>query len=292
MAPLAFTDTHVHFHDLRHPVLRYGWMEPDAEPDPELGDYSAIKAQRYWPDDFVAETRFNHVAKVVHVEAVTSSGNPVQETRWLQTFSDRIGVPHGIVVAADLAAPDAGEVIRQHCEFANVRGVRDLRRDNYLDYPEWRRGYALLERYDLVCCDAPRVEQMRLSQKLAQSFPGTTLCIDHAGFPRMRTDDYFREWRSGISLIAEAENTVIKISGLGQCDHRWTVKSLRPWVLACVEAFGTERSFFGTNWPVDRLYSSYGDVVAAYREIISDFSEEERHALLSGNANRVFRLDD
>ena len=62
---------------------------------------------------------------------------------------------------------------------------------------------------------------------------------------------------------------VIKISGLGLRDNDWTVDSFRPWVLTCIETFGVERSFFATNWPVDRLYSSYGDVVEAYATIIS-----------------------
>lgn len=84
---------------------------------------------------------------------------------------------------------------------------------------------------------------------------------------------------------------MIKISGLGQCDHRWTVDSLRPWVLTSIEEFGTERAFFGTNWPVDRLFSSYGDVLDAYAEIIADFSEDEQRRLFNENANRIFRLD-
>ncbi|HXE81753.1 MAG TPA: amidohydrolase family protein, partial [Gemmatimonadales bacterium] len=74
-------------------------------------------------------------------------------------------------------------------------------------------------------------------------------------------------------------------------DHRWTLESLRPWVMTCIEAFGVQRSFFGTNWPVDRLFSSYGDVLDAYAEIISDLSDSEQHALFSLTANRVFGID-
>ena len=93
-----------------------------------------------------------------------------------------------------------------------------------------------------------------------------------------------------MSTLAGAPNVVCKISGLGMCDNDWTVDSIRPWVLACIEIFGVERSFFGSNWPVDRLYSSYGDVVDAYATIISDFTEAEQTALFSANAERVFRI--
>src|SRR5207247_1963911 len=116
-------------------------------------------------------------------------------------------------------------------------------------------------------------------------FPAIAYCVDHAGWPIRRDTDYFGEWRNAIRKFARAENTVVKISGLGMYDHRWTVDSIRPWVLACIEAWGVERAFFGTNWPVDSLFSSYGDVVDAYREIISDLTRDEQAALLAGNAN-------
>ena len=67
-------------------------------------------------------------------------------------------------------------------------------------------------------------------------------------------------WKRELQHLAGAPNVTIKISGLGMCDPKWTVESIRPWVMTCIEAFGVERSFFGTNWPVDRLYSSYPDV--------------------------------
>ncbi|GAA2437817.1 hypothetical protein GCM10010191_61070 [Actinomadura vinacea] len=192
----------------------------------------------------------------------------------------------------NLAHPDAAGVLARHAESANLRGIRDLRYDGYLTDPDWHRGYAALERYELVCCDDPAVEEMADARRLAERHPGVTLCVDHAGYPRRRDRAYFEEWRAGIRDLAKAPNTVVKISGLGQADHRWTVSSLRPWALECIEAFGADRAFFGSNWPVDRLYSSYGDVVNAYAEIIAEFGEPDRHALFHGNAERIFRLGE
>ena len=285
-----FTDTHVHFYDLGHPVLRWDWLAPEAE-DPELGDYSAIKARRYWADDFVAETRFQNLDRVIHVSAVYGTEDVVDETRWLHAFAERIGVPHGIVAPCDLAAADAGDVLRRHREASPlVCGIRDLRYDGYLTDPAWCRGAALLTDLGLVLCDDPLVEQMPDLARLAEANPGLTICVDHAGFPRHRDDEYFAAWRAGMAQIAACDNTVVKISGLGMIDHEWTADSLRAWVSSCIELWGAERSFFGTNWPVDRLYSGYGDVLEAYWELIADFSASERAALFHGNANRIFGL--
>ncbi len=290
MASSEFTDSHVHFWDLRHESLTYEWLEPDGPPEEDLGDYSAIKAPRYWMDDFVAESRLSGTTKAVHVQAAVDTPDPVEETAWLQSFADRFDMPLGIVAAANLEDPRLAETLDRHGAHANFRGIRDLRYDDYLSREGWRAGYAQLEERGLVCCADPLVEVMDDAAELAQRFPGITLCIDHAGYPRRRDSDYFQQWRRGMRAIAKAPNTVVKISGLGMCDHAWTLASIRPWVLECIDAWGTERAFFGTNWPVDRLFSSYRDVVEAYRELISDLTTGEQEALLSANADRVFRL--
>jgi predicted TIM-barrel fold metal-dependent hydrolase len=287
MASLPFTDTHVHFHDMGEPQLRYEWLEPEGA-DPDLPDYRAIKSLRYWADDFLAETRFHNVARVVHVQAAIGIADPVAETEWLQAFADRTGCPDGIIAYADLAKPDVGELLERHAAFPNLRGIRDLREDDYWTDPDWLRGYAQLERFGLVCCAGTGPARMRAALATARRFPGITLCLEHTGYPDLAD---FAGWRAAIGELASAENTVMKISGFGMFDQAWTVDSIRPWVLGCIEAFGTERCLFGTNWPVDRLSCSYGDLVDAYAEIVSELSPAEQRALLSGNAHRIFRLD-
>ncbi|HST42320.1 MAG TPA: amidohydrolase family protein [Conexibacter sp.] len=289
-----FVDAHAHFHDHGHPRLRWSWLEPggDAEETAQIGPYGAIRAERYAAEEYLAETRFQGVAKVVHVQAALGSPDPVEETAWLQASADRLGAPHAIVGYVDLARPDAGEAIARHAAFANFRGVRDLRYDDYLTNPAWERGLALLAARELVCCDDPDLAQAALARRLVERHPGLTYCVDHAGFPKQRTAASFAAWRSAIRELAQAPNAVVKISGLGQADHRWTVDSLRPYVLESIEAFGVERAFFGTNWPIDRLYGSYGDLLDAYDEIIAGFSAAERTALFAGNAARVFGLGE
>jgi predicted TIM-barrel fold metal-dependent hydrolase len=289
MAELPFTDTHVHFYDLEDARLRYEWLQPTAT-DPDLTSYQAIKALRYWADDFLAETRFHNVTKVIHVQAAIGIDDPVAETEWLQAFADRLGGPHGIVGYADLTAPDVGELLERHAQFPNFRGIRDLREDDYFANPEWQRGYAQLERFGLVSSQPAEVEMMPDALEVAQRFPAITLCLEHTGYPRARDDGAFERWRAAIGAVASAPNTAIKISGLGMFDSEWTVESIRPYVLGCVEAFGVERCMFGTNWPVDRLFSSYGDVLDAYAELVADFTDAEQRALFGENANRIFRL--
>jgi predicted TIM-barrel fold metal-dependent hydrolase len=289
MAKLPFVDTHVHFYDFSRDDLRWAWLEPDFI-HPVLGNIDGIKARRFVAEEYIAETRFANVSKIVHVQAALGSPDPVKETAWLQEMADRTGFPHGIVAECHLADDDYAQVLERQSQFANMRGVRDFGTGDYLVDPSWQRGYRELARYGWVCCLDSDPDHYHQAAELARAVPGATLCIDHAGFPRKRDDEYFAHWKAELAKVAACENAVIKISGLGMCDPNWTVESWRPWVSSCIELFGVERSFFGTNWPVDRLFSSFTDVIDAYEELISGYSESEQIALFSGNAERIFKI--
>ena len=289
MAELPFIDTHFHLHDMKHPKLRYAWLEPDAVHG-FLRDTDPLKAQRYRIKDYLAEIRFANVPKAIHVQAAVDTPDPVAETEWLQAFADETGYPQGIVAECHLARPDAAQVLDRHLAYANVRGVRNFGEGRYLIDPAWRRGFAELAPRNLVSCIDTRVELASDLLDLARAFPTTIICVDHCAIPMGRDKEAFGRWRAAMDEMAKAPNVTMKISGLGMGDPRWTPSSIRPYVLGGIEAFGVDRVVFGTNWPVDRMFSSYPDVINAYAEIILSFTREEQTKMFSGNAERIFRI--
>ena len=194
MAEIPFVDTHVHFSDLQDPNLYYAWLQPGWK-HPILGDIEGIQAQRYWADEFVAETRFSNVRKSIHVQAALGIPDPVEETKWLQAFADRLGHPHGIVAEVHLQQDDAQSVIERHLAYPNVRGVRDFGPGDYLVDERWRRGYAHLGEHDLVACLDSSPETYAKMRSLAEAFPNIVISLDHAGFPRKRDPEYFAMWK-------------------------------------------------------------------------------------------------
>jgi predicted TIM-barrel fold metal-dependent hydrolase len=291
MADIPFVDTHIHLYDLKLPQLRHDWLEPDAI-HPFLGNIDALKAPRYWLDDFQAETRFSKVPAAVHVQCAGATPDPVEETRWLQQESERVGFPLAIVAECHLAGDDAEETLDRHGQYANLRGIRDYNvgDPDYLADATWQRGCKALGPRGLVACIDTRHERFGQLLALAAKLPDVMFCVDHCAIPEARANAYFREWSDGLKRLRRAENVIVKVSGLGMYDPRWTVESLSPWVRACVDAVGPDRIVFGTNWPVDRMFSSYPDLLRAYASIVSDHSDDERTAMFSGNARRIFRI--
>lgn len=286
---LPFVDTHVHFYDLGNPELRYTWLDPELD-HPVIGNIDAVKSRQYRPEDFVAESRFSAVRKVIHVQAALGSPDPVAETRWLSEGFERTGIPHGIIAHSNLMADDLSAELDRHSEFAGFRGIRDFSQGDYLVDERYRRGVRTLGSRGLVASIDCRPETYGKVAELAAAAPDTAICIDHCGFPRQRDDDYFAFWKREMTQIAAQPNTFMKVSGLGMVDQRWTVESLRPWVETSIELFGTDRIVFGSNWPLDRLFSSYTDLVQAYRMLISGYAPHEQVAMFSANAERLYSV--
>ena len=290
MTKKEFVDPHVHFYDMQHPELVYEHWQPGV-PHPTLGwQIQKLAERNYLAEDYIAETRDANVVKAVHVQAAIGSKDPVKETEWLQEAAERTGFPHGIVGYADLKDPDVESILAAHCEFPNIRGIRDFSHGNYLVESDFHKGFALLEKYNLISCMGVKWPDMLKLRNLASKFPNIIIVIDHAGFPEERNEEYFVQWSLALSVAAEADNIYCKISGLGMGDHSWTVDSIRPYVLQCIEAFGVERCFFASNWPVDWLWSSYNAVVDAYTTIVKDFTLNEQKALFSKNAETIHRI--
>lgn len=290
MAKLEFVDSHVHFYDMQHPELFYGHWQPDVDP-PLIGKQMRKLGERNsLAEDFIETTRASNVTKAVHVQAAIGSKDPVKETEWLEDAAERTGFPHAIVAYADLRDPNVESVLERHCEFPRMRGVRDFSYGDFLVADDFHRGYALLEKYNLHASIAAQCQDMEKLVALANKFPNTVIVIDHAGNPAERTPEYFELWKRGMATAAAAENIIIKVSGLGMGDHKWTLESIRPWVLGCIDAFGVERSIFATNWPVDSLFSNYDTLINAYTEIVADFSEDEKRDMFARNTETLYRI--
>jgi predicted TIM-barrel fold metal-dependent hydrolase len=131
---------------------------------------------------------------------------------------------------------------------------------------------------------------MNLAAELSRQHPLLKIVIEHIGIPISTSDAYFVNWKKGMQTLANEPNIFCKISGVGMLDPRFTETSIRPWIEHCISIFGPDRCMIGSNWPLDRLFSSYDAVFNIYRKIIAQYSEEEQVAISSATANSIYRI--
>jgi predicted TIM-barrel fold metal-dependent hydrolase len=286
---MPMVDAHHHLWDLDR--FRYDWLSGDGvtEVADSLGDYAPIRIN-YLINELLGDFQKSNIVKSVHVQADISEPDPVVETRWLQSIADTFDYPHAIVAYCDLLSPTVGEQLDRHCASPNMRGVRVPNDVETLTASEMYRGVAELAFRNLSLEADASAHEMASLARLATAFEGVTFFLGHTGFPQERSDEYFTTWRSAIRETAAIPNIAIKISGLGMGDHHWTSESIRPFVLESINAFGPDRCVFGTNWPVDRLYSDLPTLTDAFRALIATFSPDEQANLLRRNAERLYAL--
>ena len=293
-------DPHIHLWDLK--THHYPWL---ANPGVSfVGDARELKHD-YLLADLLGEAGDIEILKAVHVEANHDPADPVEETRWLQGVANEAssrGMPNGIVAAADLAAPNVQQVLEAHAAFANTRGIRQIlnvHEKKLFDYigrhlmrdPVWRENFALLRRYNLSFDLQLYPSQMEEAVALARAHADTQFIVNHAGmFVDRNSVTGYRAWREGMRQLAGCVNVAVKISGLAMFDHKWSVESLRPYVLETIDTFGVERAMFASNFPVDRLFGTYEELWRAYASIVADASETEKDALFCRNAERIYRI--
>ena len=296
---LSLIDAHMHLWDLTR--IRYPWLTPPL-PVGITGDVTAI-ARQYLLDDYLHDAAAGgvRIEKLVHIEAGAHPEDALAETRWLQGLCEARGYPQAIVAHAQLEKPDVAALLEQHAAHTAVRGIRQIlnwHRDpaktytprDLLEDPAWHGGFAHLARHGLSFDLQIYPTQMPAAARLAAQHPDTLLILNHTGMPVDRDAVGREQWRRGMRLLAAQPNVAVKISGLAMLDWHWSEESLRPFVLETLESFGAARTMLASNFPVDRLFGSFGRYFEAYAGLLSGASASERAALLGGTAARLYRI--
>lgn len=145
---------------------------------------------------------------------------------------------------------------------------------------------------------------------LARAFPDTPICLDHCGTPlgmasyTGKLHERFDTWRHNIRELAACENVVVKLGGLAMhncampdegpakgASSEHLAGLWRPYIETCIDAFGTKRAMFESNYPVDRWGATYPVLWNAFKRLTIGASAEEKSALFSGNAARFYRIE-
>ena len=90
--------------------------------------------------------------------------------------------------------------------------------------------------------------------------------------------------------LAAQPNVYSKLSGLGTFIHRNDPDHIAWIINETVELFGAERCLFGSNFPIEKLWTRYERLIKAYRDAIEPYPEEEQRAMLHDTAARVYRI--
>ena len=213
---------------------------------------------------------------------------------------DGADVVAGVVGWVELGAPDVAERLAQlqaATGGARLVGIRHLVQSEpdprWLARADVRNGVAAVGAAGLAYDVLVRPVQLPAAVETVLALPEVRFVLDHVAKPPIATGE-LEPWRTDLRRLAAAPNVAVKLSGMvTEADaERWTVADLRPYADVVLDAFGPERTMFGSDWPVCLLAADYATVVAAAEELTADLTATERAAVFGGTAAEWYRLPD
>ncbi len=291
-------DAHHHFQDIE--TFEYPWLRPN-QAQPLEGDLSAIR-RNFLPAEYREIVSTWPVTKSVHVQNGWIDHDPVGETRWISSRIEEYGLTAAIVGYADLSRPDLESTLVQHLAYPAFRGIRQILNwhenpslrvactPDLMERREWRSGFARLSAHGLSFDLQIYWPQMEMALELAQDFPQTEIVLNHIGMPIDRSPVALRHWSTALQRLATAENVSVKLSGFGLGNPHWSQTEIVPILQSVIRTFGPERVMFGSNLPVDLLFSSSRKIVETFEAAILFLSSEDRKKTRHANAERIYRL--
>ncbi|MCK4879736.1 MAG: amidohydrolase family protein [Bacteroidales bacterium] len=272
-------DTHHHLWNYN--LEEYRWMD----------DSMSVLKRDYLPDELEQELQKAGITGTVVIQARQS----LEETRWLLKLADEHWFIEGVVGWLDLRSKGLErelEVFATHSKLVGVRHViHDEPDDDFMLCPDFIKGIAQLERFDLVYDLLLFPRHLGRAAELVKAFPRQRFVLDHMGKPQIKTGK-IEPWKTELEKLAVHSNVWCKLSGMvTEADHKlWQYKELLPYIETVLNTFGPERIMLGSDWPVCRLAGAYSEVLGIVLKFIESMDETDRTKILYQNAIDCYQL--
>lgn len=275
--------------DAHHHIWRQAdlpWLQGPMVPR-IFGPYEAIRRD-YPIEEYLSDIAGSGVEKSVYVQTNWAKAGAVDEVAWVHGVADAHGWPHAIVGYADLLEENAGKTLKEQAAFPLMRGIRMqlhwhenemyrfAPRPDLMNNALFRRNIRLLADYGFSFDLQVFASQMEDAARLAADNREITFVLQHAGMLEDLSPAGRAGWRDGMKRLADEPNVVSKLSGLGTFIHRNDATHIADILGETLEIFGVGRCLFGSNYPIEKLWTGYGEMVAVYRAVLASLPADRK----------------
>jgi len=272
-------DAHQHF--WKYNPERHSWID----------DSMAIIRKDFMPMDLKKVYQANGIDGCVAVQA----DQTLEETDFLLDLAHDNTFIKGVVGWADLRASNIDLVLQKYKENKKLKGFRHIVQGeedpNFLLRPQFLKGISLLAKYDFAYDILVFPHQLLATLEFVKKFPNQKFVIDHIAKPYIG-DGFYDGWALLMTEIAKQPNVYCKLSGMvTEADfNHWTPAHIERYMTLVLEAFGTRRLQFGSDWPVCLVAGNYKKIKELVTDFISTLSENEQADIMGNNAVRFYDL--
>lgn len=283
------------------------WLQKDLpwllEPEqPRIfGSYSAIKRD-YTIDEYLEDIKGSGIEKSVYVQANWAPDQYEQEVAWVQSVSEEMGWPHAIVGYADFTSPDVRPQLDALSKYPLMRGVRQqfhwhenpiyrfAAQPDLCEQAHVQRNIAYLADYGWSFDLQLFTSQMYSGAELAMACPQVTFILQHAGMLEDASAMGVANWSDSMEALASCPNVVTKLSAFGTFIHRNDPAFIAEMINRTINIFGAKRCMFGSNFPIEKIWTSYHTLLTAFENATTSLGVSCREAIFYRNATRIYRI--
>jgi predicted TIM-barrel fold metal-dependent hydrolase len=297
--PQSIVDAHHHIWRQNDLAWLKGPMQPRI-----FGPYEPIRRD-YPIQEYLADIAASNVEASVYCQTNWPQKGELTEVEWVDAEARRShGWPQAMTAYCNLLGEDAPEMLAAEAKASKlVRGIRMqlhwhenplyrfAPRPDLMHEKLFRKNLAKLQDHGWLFELQVFTRQMKDAAELIRAFPKIDFVLLHAGMLEDLSTAGRAAWREGMQRLAGLSNLYVKLSGLGTFIHRVDPAHIADIALPTIEMFGSARCVFGSNFPIEKLWSSYAELVNAYRGALAPLPEADQARVFSGTARRLYRLD-
>jgi L-fuconolactonase len=275
---MKIIDTHQHFWNYDPKI--HDWINEDMK----------VIRKDFLPADLAPILKENNVDGCIAVQADQTDA----ETQILIREANQNSFIKGVVGWVNLKDKEIEEKLEEYTNETNLKGFRHIIQaepKGFMLDASFQKGLSALAKYNYTYDLLIYETQLAEANTLIKQLPELPIVIDHIAKPNIKKGDS-DDWKKEIKAIAQYPNLYCKISGMATEAHwdTWTMDTLKPYIDTVVEAFGTERIMFGSDWPVCLVASSYEKWLKGLQNYFNTFSISEQEAFFANNAINFYKL--
>ncbi|MEO0338311.1 MAG: amidohydrolase family protein [Bacteroidota bacterium] len=271
-------DAHQHF--WQYDPIRDAWIDETMQ----------VIQRDFMPKDLKPLLDQNGIVGCVAVQADQSEA----ESNFLLELAAGNPFIKGVVGWVDLRSADLPQSLKSYSSnplFKGVRHIAQAERDDFLMRSDVQAGIAQLAAYGLTYDILIYAHQLPAAIKLVAQFPDQAFVLDHLAKPSI-SKGLNKDWMDNIQKLAKHSNVYCKLSGMVTETNKflWKKPAFSPFIDVILEAFGTDRVMYGSDWPVCLLAAQYREQILIIEDHIASFSPSERAKIMGMNAVAFYNL--
>jgi len=263
----------------------------DPVRDTWITDEMAAIQRDFLPEDFKLVLQENGFDGSVVVQTDQSES----ENELLLNYANAHDFIKGIVGWTDLQDNNVEDRLGDYAHSKKIKGFRHVLQGEadrgLMLRSAFMNGISTLAKFGFTYDILIFSDQLHYIPEFVAGFPSQKFVIDHIAKPDIKNKK-IDQWQKEIKEIAKHQNVSCKISGMvTEADWKnWTQQDFVPYLDVIVEAFGTKRIMYGSDWPVCLVAASYESVHGIVQQYFSSFSENEQGLFFGGNAIQFYNL--